>query len=101
MKPNNLLLLLGAGFAAWYFFLRKPGRAGEITYLKAWLLTTPSPSQEDIDKFNQVLAQMSDAEVDTVYEYIHDYVTKGKNLVQGSDLFNRLMLVSNKYQIFT
>lgn len=101
MNKNTLLWLGFGGLAAWYFLFRKPDRSGQILYLTDWINGTQSTSEEKSTFAAKLATQMSDAEVDTVYEYIHDYYTKGKNLVEGSDLFNRLMAVSNKYQIFT
>lgn len=101
MKTNDLLLIGAALFGGWYFFMRKPDKAGQLSYLTNWINSLPDTSGQKAVLLAKITVQMSDAEVETVYEYIHDYVTKNRNLVEGSDLYNRIMAVSNKYEIFT
>lgn len=98
MGKNTWIWIALGGGALWYLFGRKPDRAGQVEYLKAWIIAN---SPQEVALFVGKLGQMSDDEVNTVYDYIHDFITKNKNLVQGSDLYNKLMILSDKYQIFT
>lgn len=97
---TNTLLLLAIGIGGYLYLTRKPDRKGKQEYLVSWLIGSGG-QQGEVTSFTTKLNAMNDAEVDTVYEYIHDWYAKGKNLVQGSDLYNRVMLISNKYEIFT
>jgi len=97
MKTDTLLLLGAVGIAA-YFLMRKPARKGQVDYLKAWVIAN---SPQGVAAFEYKINIMTNDELSAVYDYIHDYVTKNRDLVEGSDLYNRLMIVSNKYEIFT
>lgn len=102
MKNSNTALLLGAiGLGVWYFFLRTPNRLGQRAYLQSWYMSLPGVNITEYNSFLVKLDSMSDAELLTVYHYIHDYLTKGKDLQQGSAIYNDLMVISDKYTIFT
>jgi hypothetical protein len=45
--------------------------------------------------------QMTDAEIQTVYTFLFQYVAKGTRPPEGSELANQVQAISEKYNIFT
>lgn len=98
MKTNNLLIVVGLGaLAYWYFGMRKPDRSGQIEWLRTWIAAN-STQAGDTQVFVDVLTRMSDDELTDVYTYIHDYGSPEK---MPPDLRQRIILISAKYNIFT
>lgn len=99
MAKNNsgtiIVIGLAAVFAAWHFGLLDNKRAKLIKYANE----TGTESAESRAQFVQVLKQMTDAEINDVYELI--FVYKSWQSVPPGPLQQRLLAISSKYNIFT
>ncbi len=96
-----LIIAMAAGAALYVAHSNKNPSAAEMKeYLVQWTYGI-GDSTETKQAFIQTLNTMTAQEVADVYHYIHDYFVPGKNLPNGSDLFNRVQLISDKYGIFT
>lgn len=127
MKKNNILVSLGAGLAS-YFFINPKGRKknywlpglisaasffllggmGNIlkgskakrTELKVWAANS-GESQETIHTVTEIFDQLTDDEVNTVYDFIFHYVVKGTKPAPDSELYTKMEAINSKYNLFT
>lgn len=100
MKNKNILIALLLG--GMYLMLSRKG--GNQTDKKSAILAYMSQggdSPETKARFQTVVQQMAESEVNAVYAFIFDFLQKGKSLVVGSPLYNQIQTISIKYNIFT
>lgn len=101
-KEKNVgLLLILAGAAAW--FLLKPGSgtgSDKKGALLSWAQTTGSTSNE-IAHFTSAITYMTVSEISSTYDYVFNYIKKGTRPPQGSPLYNAILAISSKYDIFS
>jgi len=88
-----ILLLAGGGY-----LIYKSSHGS--TDKKSYLLTIAA-SESDGDYFKQVINQMTEQEIADTYTFFKEYVNKGLQVPQNSDLWYAIQAISNKYNIFT
>lgn len=109
MKTKNILLFaLGGGLLWWWWTRPDAGGPGSIDtpesrrgYLLKWLKISTTDSEETKARVREVILQMSDAEIQSVYQYIRLYISKGQKPPPESELAAQLSAISAKYNIFT
>jgi hypothetical protein len=96
-----MLLILGlVGIGGYLFLKSQSGTSGQTDSQRAALLAWESGSGDDA-YWRQVISQMSDAEINATYQYVFNYILKGTRPPAGSDLYNQIMAIGSKYNIFT
>jgi hypothetical protein len=75
--------------------------ASKKTALMNWNNTDVQTSLEDRQRFAVILSQMSDAEINSTYDFIFNYVVANRQVPEGSSLYWAIRAISTKYQIFT
>lgn len=105
---TNLLLLLGLGFLGYSYF-KNNNTAGNNTGGNTTGLTTDQMKQQltdfaiqypDASLFLTAIYQMTAAEIASTWDYIFHYWTKNIELLPGTQLYNEIMAISAKYNIF-
>lgn len=106
MKPgvNIAIGLLAAGVGV-YLFTRGTGQGGQTRDGQQQAIINVLMQGNDSEETKQGLAalfdQMTDAEIQTVYTFLFEYVAKGTRPPEGSTLANQVQAISEKYNIFT
>jgi hypothetical protein len=90
------LAVLGLGVLAFWYFTRKTSAAKRSDLLN-WLSTQPG----DNAAATAVFGQMTDPEIDSVYDFVFGYYLKNIKPAPGSDLYNQINAIRAKYNIFT
>jgi hypothetical protein len=87
-KYIETLLIVAAGVAFYFLVYKK-------------LLSPAAKSREFLHTLGFGIADaMNDNEVNDAATYIRDYTQKGKKLIPGSALEERINAIANKYKIF-
>jgi len=100
MKTKTLVGLAIAGGLLYMAFVG-PTKTDKRAQLIRDMQASPTDSQASKQKAINALSLMSAAEIDAVYEFIYNYVNKGRKLTQGSGLWLQIQAISTKYDIFT
>lgn len=124
---NNQILVAAGGTVGSYFLLNKKGKkknyilpagigVGIFVLLQA-LKTSPLSTYskrtalinyvnglgegEDVRiHYTEVFKQMTDEEINLTYEWIFSYIKKGVSLPTSGTLYNEMVLLDQKYQLF-
>lgn len=106
-KPNYTVPIILAGGTFFLLQMQKKKfdsvpqtRAGQVTALTTWA-NTGGDSAESKQLFIAALNQMSDSELLDVYNFVFNYFMKGAKPEPGTTLYNSILAISSKYQIFT
>lgn len=101
-KQDYYYLLIGAiGFGAVLYFSNKGGSIAQKRQQIINYIDSGGDSPESKQNFRQIIAQMSEPEVNAVYTFLFTYIKKGKRPQPGSALYNEIDIISKKYSIFT
>ena len=117
MKKNLWILLLAAG--AGVFLLMQQHQAATVSPTGApvsvlttdqkrkainqyWETTTP-PANQDADggRFEDIINSISPAEIDTIYQYVTQYLMLRQQPAAGSPMYAAIQAINNEYQLFT
>lgn len=103
-KNYTLPLLIGGGTYLVLMFVGKKGgnssTSQQLNYISAYM-ATGGESPEAKAAFNQLLQTMTPAEINSIYIFISQYVSKGITLPQNTPLYNEIQAIGIKYNIFT
>jgi hypothetical protein len=99
ISTTNILLLAAGGYLVYKTL--KPSSDSQKNQLLAWSNNSPGDSAEDKIRFAEILNQMTPAEIADTYNFVFNYIQKSIQLPQGSALYNSIMAISGKYNIFT
>lgn len=102
ISNQNILLLGAAGILA-YKFLNKGSNGTESTERQAlitWIKSSAGDSQQSIDAGMDAFTRMTDTEIHDVYNFVTNYVSKNIPVPEGSALYNSILAMSAKYNIF-
>lgn len=91
-------ILGGAGFAGWWFLVRKTVAEKRLA-INQWIPTTTD--EADAASLIEVINKMTDAEIKSTYKFVFKYVQKNKDVPPNSKLFLEIDAISRKYGIFT
>lgn len=107
-KPNYVIPVIAAG--ATYFFLSQsshntqpvllPGDANQVTAILNWVNGT-NESAASKEVLTTAFKSMPADDIATCYDFIFNYFLKGKQVEPDSLLYNRIMAISERYNIFT
>lgn len=112
-KKKNILLSLLAGAGAYFFSsqsnsitsrlpaLLTTSIAQKKSQLLQWSEAQRTDSAETKARFKQIIGEMTDPEINAVYDFIFNYVVTGKTVPQGSTIYYAIQAISTKYNIFT
>lgn len=106
-KPNYVIPAVVAGGV--FFLLNSnlfgsgstmnvPAATSKRAYLIDWVNTSGEPSA--VELMIPAFQRMSSREIDTVYDWVYNYVRVGKTLVPGTPLQTALVAINDKYHIF-
>lgn len=94
MKHGTILALaLVVGGGIWYY---KNSPAAKRSWVLNWV-SSSAGGADVLAKFQS----MTDSEIASVYDYVHNYINKGIHPAEGSALFNAIQAISTKYNVFT
>jgi len=90
-------LLLAGGLA--FLAFKKPNPGGDLAVLNTWADINRAPGKA-ADDTKQIFASMSPAEIHDTKVYLVDYMGSGIELPETDPLYQRILEISRKYQIF-
>lgn len=102
-KPNYIIPAI-VGVAT-FFLLNQSSSTGmttaqKLAALQKWADTLNAELSEKT-AMKQLFATMTPAEIDTVYNFIANYYTRNIPVPEGSALYNEMLAISEKYNVFT
>lgn len=105
---KKLLTPLAIGFAV-YFLLKNKGSNQTNTtgvnemrqHLINWIMGSTTDTEQTKKNAVNAFNSMTFAEVTASFQYVLNYVQKNIALAPGSSLYNEILAISNKYNLFT
>jgi len=94
MKIEKLIGIAAIGGILWMMFNQQPNK-------RQALINLARNTSGDKAAIEAIFRQMTNAEVGITYEYIFNWVNKGRKLEQGSPLWQQVQAIGTKYNIFT
>lgn len=101
-KPNFIFPIIAAA-AAWFFLSKGQGSGGGTLTVeqKRAALIAWAGGDTAKNKLAGILQNMTDTEINYTYEFIFLFNLKGIQVPKGSNLYNAIKAIGEKYNIFT
>ena len=104
MKPG-ILIAIAIGL---YLVMKQGSNPAAMTTaqkraaINSWWETSTPPNQQIADNgtFEDIINNVTPAEIDTIYNYVFSYVVNNTRPVAGSALATSMAIISNQYNIF-
>jgi len=75
--------------------------AQKLDQLINWANRNTTDSVESIQRAIDIFRDLTATELNAVYDYVFNYLLKGKTVAEGSTLYYQMVAISEKYEIFT
>ncbi len=93
---NNFLPILA--FVGVYLLIKKSKESGPASFAPGDMRQALASRYNELAPF---VYKMTDSEIGFTYDYLFNYEARGIQLKPGTNLYNQMVLISNKYNIFT